>query len=147
VIHIFKIFHQDSFSFVDGGSFKHPQKIYNVVPGDFTHSGKLDILVMSQSQSNNQLDLTLYPALAGDGFGELLHPWTRNGHSMTPDINNPMTLPSSTPSQPIPLDVDGDMKIDLLGITPGSLDGSNPTFQLWQNVWNASAPDSKLFTM
>ena len=74
MIHIFKLFHQDSFSFVDGGSFKHPQKVYNVVPGDFTHSGKLDILVMSQSQRNNQLDLTLYPALAEDGLGELLRP-------------------------------------------------------------------------
>ena len=72
---------------------------------------------------------------------------TLNGYSMTPDINNPMTLPPSTLSQPIPLDVDGDMKIDLLGITPGSQDGSDSTFQLWQNVWNASAPDSKLFSM
>lgn len=66
---------------------------------------------------------------------------------MTPDINNRMTLPPSTLSQPIPLDVDGDMKIDLLGVTPSSQDGSGSTFQLWQNVWNASAPDSKLFSM
>ncbi|KIM49554.1 hypothetical protein M413DRAFT_438743 [Hebeloma cylindrosporum] len=121
----------DSFSFAEGESFKHPRKVYNVVPGDFTHSGKLDILVMSQSRNNNQLDLTLYPALSGDGL----------------DIYNPLVLPSSTLSQPIPLDVDGDMKIDLLGITPDSLDGSGSTFQLWQNVWNASAPDSKLFAI
>jgi len=77
----------DSFSFVEGGSFKHPRRIYNVVPGDFTHSGKLDILVMSQSQRNNQLDLTLYPALVGDGFGEFIHPLGKNDHS-----NNSKTL-------------------------------------------------------
>jgi len=29
---------------------------------------------MSQSQINDQLDLTLYPTLAGDGLGELLLP-------------------------------------------------------------------------
>jgi len=102
---------------------------------------------MSQSQINNQLDLTLYPTLAGDGLGELLLPCDME-FSLNESLDiHPMTLPSSTLSQPIPLDVDGDMKIDLFGITPGSLDGSDPAFQLWQNVWNASAPDSKLFSV
>ncbi|KAF8968304.1 hypothetical protein BDZ97DRAFT_1655046 [Flammula alnicola] len=121
----------DSFSFVDSGSFKHPRRVYNVVPGDFTHSGKLDLLVMSQSQTNNQLDLTLYPSLVGDGF----------------DVDNPLTLPPSILSQPIPLDIDGDMKIDLLGMTPASNGDPDASFQVWQNVWNSSSTDSTLFKL
>jgi hypothetical protein len=61
--------HLELFSFVDAGAFKHNRKVLNVVPGDFTHSGKLDLLVMSQSRSSNQIDLTLYPALTSGGFG------------------------------------------------------------------------------
>ena len=57
------------FSFVDAGAFKHGRRVLNVVPGDFTHSGKLDLLVMSQSRSSDQIDLTLYPALTSGGFG------------------------------------------------------------------------------
>ncbi|KDR81920.1 hypothetical protein GALMADRAFT_240232 [Galerina marginata CBS 339.88] len=120
----------DEFTFVDLGSpFKHPRRVYNVVPGDFTHSGKLDLLVMSQSQTSNQLDLTLYPSLPGDGF----------------DINNPLTLPPSTIPQPIPIDIDGDMKIDLLGITPASTGGQDSTYQIWKNIWNASSSTPELF--
>ncbi|KAH9483665.1 T-cell immunomodulatory protein [Psilocybe cubensis] len=121
----------DAFQFVDGGTFRHPTKVYNVVPGDFTHSGKLDILVMSQSRSNSQLDLTLYPSLPGDGF----------------DIDNPLKLPPSTLSQPIPIDVDGDMKIDLLGMTTSSTGSSSDIFQIWQNTWNASSPNPVLFNV
>lgn len=57
------------FTFKVSGSFRHPRKVYNVVPGDFTHTGKLDLLVMSQSQTNNQLDMLLYPGLPKGGFG------------------------------------------------------------------------------
>ena len=57
------------FSFVDAGALKHSRRVLNVVPGDFTHSGKLDLLVMSQSRSSDQIDLTLYPALTSGGFG------------------------------------------------------------------------------
>ncbi|KAJ7778659.1 hypothetical protein DFH07DRAFT_730793 [Mycena maculata] len=120
----------DDFTFQSTPSFQHPRKIYNVVPGDFTHSGKLDLLVMAQSSTSNQLDLSLYPALPGGGF----------------DTSNPLSVPSSVLAQPIPIDVDGDMKIDLLGITPSSQGSSSP-FQVWQNVWNASQPHSPLFSV
>ncbi|KAG6840620.1 hypothetical protein C0991_005519 [Blastosporella zonata] len=84
---------------------------------------------MSDSQTNSQLDMTLYPASAVGGF----------------DITNPLTLPPSTLSQPISIDAGGDMKIDLLGMTPSSQGDSKAPFQLWQNVWNASQPNSPLF--
>jgi len=50
---------------------RHNQRIVNVVPGDFTQNGRLDLLVMSQSPSSNgQLDLFLYHAAVGGGLGE-----------------------------------------------------------------------------
>ncbi|KAG6831217.1 hypothetical protein H0H92_012014 [Tricholoma furcatifolium] len=110
-------------------SFRHPRRVQNIVPGDFTHSGKLDLLVMSDSPSNNQLEMTLYSAPISGGF----------------DVQNPLTVPPSTLSQPIPIDANGDLKIDLLGVTPSSQGNSKAPFQLWQNVWNASQPNSPLF--
>lgn len=50
--------------------FKHPHKVVNVVPGDFTHSGKLDLLVMSVSQVSGDLDLSVYFSRVGNGFGK-----------------------------------------------------------------------------
>lgn len=54
---------------------------------------------------------------------------------------NPIEVPPSTSVQPIALDSNGDMKIDLLGFEPGS--GS--AYKIWQNVWNASLPKSPMF--
>jgi integrin alpha FG-GAP repeat containing protein 1 len=63
------------------------------------------------------------------------------------DVKNPIAVPPSTLSQPIPVDVDGDMKIDLLGITPSSKSNSKSPLQIWQNVWNVTRPESPLFEM
>ncbi|RDB23975.1 T-cell immunomodulatory protein [Hypsizygus marmoreus] len=117
------------FIFKEATSFRHPRRVHNVVPGDFTHSGKLDLLVMSESSTKDELEMTLYPAIPSGGF----------------DVRAPISVPPSTLSQPIPIDVDGDMKIDLLGITPSSKGNSRSPLQLWQNVWNASQPNSPLF--
>ncbi|KAJ6515434.1 hypothetical protein C8R45DRAFT_956505 [Mycena sanguinolenta] len=119
------LWNHDDFVFQPSATFTHPHKIQNVVPGDFTHSGKLDLLVMGQSSTSNQLDLSVYTALPGGGF----------------DTSNPLSVPASALPQPIPIDVDGDMKIDLLGMAPDS------SLQVWQNVWNASEPLSPLFTV
>lgn len=62
----------DSFTFEESAVLRHPHRIFNVVPGDFTHNGRLDILVMSRSDSSNQMDLTLYPSMVGGGFGRLM---------------------------------------------------------------------------
>ena len=60
----------ESFSFMPSDSFKHSQKILNVVPGDFTHSGKLDLLVMSPSETDENLSLTVIFSRVGEGFGK-----------------------------------------------------------------------------
>ncbi|KAG2020932.1 hypothetical protein CC2G_006216 [Coprinopsis cinerea AmutBmut pab1-1] len=116
----------ETFTFGSPIEFKHPRRVLNVVPGDFTHSGKLDILVMSESDSKDQMDLTVYPALIEGGF----------------DLKNPLKVQSSTLPQPIPIDIDGDMKIDLLGTIPGG-----EGLQIWQNIWNESAPSPQLYEM
>jgi hypothetical protein len=64
----------DDFSFRRSASFRHPQRVYNVVPGDYTHDGKLDLLVMSQGVSNTQLSLFVYTAMPGGGFCRFFPP-------------------------------------------------------------------------
>lgn len=60
----------DEYRFVHATTFRHPQRVYNVVPGDFTQDGRLDILVVSQSSSSNELDVQVYVALPEGGFGK-----------------------------------------------------------------------------
>jgi integrin alpha FG-GAP repeat containing protein 1 len=63
--------HTDNFTFHRSASFRHPQRVYNVVPGDYTHDGKLDVLVMGQGLSTRQLSLFISPSMPGGGFCEL----------------------------------------------------------------------------
>ena len=58
----------DDFSFRRNASLHHPQRVYNVIPGDYTYDGKLDLLVMAQGDSNAQLSLSLYTSMPGGGF-------------------------------------------------------------------------------
>jgi integrin alpha FG-GAP repeat containing protein 1 len=115
----------EGFYFQKSASFTHPRRIYNVVPGDFTHDGMLDLLVMSESSTRNQLDMFLYVGSRSGRFG-----------------TSPLSVPPSSLSQPIPIDTNGDMKIDLLGIP-----SRESSFKVWQNVWNASQPHSPLFDL
>jgi integrin alpha FG-GAP repeat containing protein 1 len=55
----------------------------------------------------------------------------------------PISATPSSLSQPIPLDMNGDMKIDLLGLLSDDL--THP--KVWQNVWNASEPSGPLYNV
>ncbi|KAH9890573.1 hypothetical protein C8Q73DRAFT_793017 [Cubamyces lactineus] len=105
---------------------KHPRRVYNVIPGDFTQDGRLDLLVYSQSSRSGEVAIELYVASPSGGF----------------DFT-PISAPASASAQPIPMDINGDLKIDLFGI-PSSSSSSSP-FKVWQNVWNASASKPDLF--
>ncbi|CAL1703385.1 unnamed protein product [Somion occarium] len=120
------LWEHDDFHFTKAAVFRHPQRVYNVVPGDFTQDGRLDILVMSQSPSSNEIDIQVYVASPEGGF----------------DLN-PIPAPRSAKPQPIPMDINGDLRIDLFGVTPSS----PSTFKVWQNVWNASQTSGPLFEM
>ncbi|KAI0737904.1 integrin alpha N-terminal domain-containing protein [Daedaleopsis nitida] len=119
----------EGYTFKNSASFRHPEKVYNIIPGDFTQDGRLDLLVYSQSTRSGELSVALYPALPQGGF----------------DFNNRIAAPASGSAQPIPMDMNGDLKIDLFGI-PSSESSSSP-FKVWTNVWNASTPDSSLFSI
>lgn len=65
------------FAFFKNSTLQSPglNPIINVVPGDFTHDGKLDILVMTApTRKANQLDMFLYVGSVTGGFG-----WSRYG--------------------------------------------------------------------
>ncbi|KAF5364540.1 hypothetical protein D9757_011334 [Collybiopsis confluens] len=125
------LWNHEEYTFQKSSSVKHHTNVYNVVPGDFTHTGKLDLLVMSgEPFTLRSLEMHVYPALTQGGF------------------DNVMSLELSTLAQPIPLDLDGDMKIDLLGMTVDSQQHTpNAPFQAWKNVWNGSELNSPLFEL
>lgn len=56
--------------FLKAFSVQHPSPVYNVIPGDFTHDGKLDLLVMSANRASTALDMTLYKGNHDGTFGE-----------------------------------------------------------------------------
>ncbi len=125
-------------------AFKHSRRVYNVIPGDFTQDGRLDLLVYSQSTRSGEVAIDLYAASPSGGFGE--DTAARSAVRRTElwvDLT-PITAPPSVSAQPMPMDVNGDLKIDLFGIT--SPPTSSSPFKVWQNVWNASSSQSDLFS-
>ena len=139
---------EDQFRYRTSTVLKHSQRIVNVVPGDFTQSGRLDVLVMSQPPLlGSQLDLFLYRAAVDGGFGEILGDFVRSECPLMALVETtPLSLPPSSESHPIPFDSTGDLRIDLLGIPPPP-SGDGETFSVWQNVWNASRPNSPVYEL
>ncbi|TDL28289.1 hypothetical protein BD410DRAFT_737497, partial [Rickenella mellea] len=78
---------------------------------------------MSPSSTGNTLDMSVYVGINGAGFDP-----------------NPISTVSSTLGQPIPIDANGDLQLDLLGMTSDSV-----SLRLWQNVFNASQSGSPIF--
>ncbi|KAI5117253.1 hypothetical protein M0805_006416 [Coniferiporia weirii] len=115
----------DMFIFHDAASFSHQEQIYNVVPGDFTHDGSLDLLVMSRGSSPSEIKMELYVGSPGNGFE-----------------STPISIPSSNVAQTIPVDANGDLKIDLLGVTPDS-----SSLSLWKNIYNQTMSNSPVFSI
>lgn len=61
----------DDYAFRNAASFTNSEQIYNVVPGDFTHDGTLDLLVMSHGSPSTEIKMELHVGRAGSGFGKL----------------------------------------------------------------------------
>jgi integrin alpha FG-GAP repeat containing protein 1 len=129
-----------NFSFHRSASFRHPERIYNVVPGDYTHDGQLDLLVMSQSIIHGCLSPSTPPCPAAGFVCIYCRPLPKSTYDRI-DMN-PIEIPPSTLAQPIPFDSDGQMRIDLLGLQPGI-----SQLSMWKNVWNASEPSGPLYEM
>ncbi|KAI0373228.1 hypothetical protein BV20DRAFT_938200 [Pilatotrama ljubarskyi] len=120
------LWNHEDYVFQKSMVFRHPQRVYNVIPGDFTQDGRLDLLVYGQSGRSSEVSIQLYVASPLGGF----------------DLT-PITAPPSVSAQPIPVDINGDLKIDLFGTT--STAPSSSPFKVWQNVWNASADQSDIY--
>ncbi|KAI6111074.1 hypothetical protein F5141DRAFT_1112387 [Pisolithus sp. B1] len=123
------LWNHDEFVFQKASSIQHPSPISNVVPGDFRHDGKLDVLVMSGDTWRDTLSMTLY---AGNNDGTF--------------ASQPISVPPSTLSQLIPVGINGDIKIDLLGIPTDRRGSSNP-LRVWKNNWNTSNSKAPLFEL
>lgn len=58
------------FTFNRTATISRPEPVYNVVPGDFTHDGMLDLLIMGAGSTAPTLLMTLYPGIGGGYVGE-----------------------------------------------------------------------------
>ena len=101
-----------------------PFVVTNVVPGDFDYDGRLDMLLMGQDSpagwfSDDELKMVMH---RGIGRGNFL-----------PAVS----VPSSHLQQPMLLDADGDMQVDMLGY-PFSKDSKQQDLKLWRNAWQQS---------
>ncbi|KAM0792309.1 hypothetical protein ACM66B_004996 [Microbotryomycetes sp. NB124-2] len=107
--------------------------IVNVVPGDYDYDGRLDLLLMGSKNpggwwgSEETLDMQVL--LQRDNGS-----WSQ-----------PIPVPSTSMAQPMPFDAEGDMRTDLLAMSPNK----EPKPILLKNTWqessgeylfNASAP-------
>ncbi|KAI8381145.1 uncharacterized protein BYT42DRAFT_565436 [Radiomyces spectabilis] len=118
-----------SFSFMPIPNAPHIQQhdflITNIVPGDYNYDGKLDILIMGQDNPDRYPD------------GEIkLRIYMGNGN----DTLNPeyKSLPSAKKALPMVLDVNGDMKTDLLGYAWND-GGNTPDLSMWINTADPTA--------
>ncbi|KAG2182189.1 hypothetical protein INT43_007116 [Umbelopsis isabellina] len=101
--------------------------IENVVPGDFTYDGQLDVLVMGRSNPNNAGDEIKMRVYKGNG-NDTIDP-------------NYIGIPSAKLAQPMVADISGDMKSDLLGYAWDDT-AAHPTLSIWNNIADPGNPNS-----
>ncbi|CCA72398.1 hypothetical protein PIIN_06332 [Serendipita indica DSM 11827] len=124
MLQIYTWSHSD-FKFYKNSTIESPDSnpIVNVVSGDFTHDGKLDLLLMTNAGS--KLAMWLYVGDSYRGFEPV-----------------PVSIPPSTLSQPIPFDFNGNLRLDMIGNVPHSrstpIPGEETSLILWRNVWQSS---------
>ncbi|KAI8983819.1 hypothetical protein BDB01DRAFT_790233 [Pilobolus umbonatus] len=92
--------------------------ITNVVPGDYNYDGHLDILVMGEENPENGGEIRMH-IYCGDG-------------NDTFQVD-PIKLPSAIQSLPIVLDINGDMRTDILGYSKDTNELS-----VWMNTGGSS---------
>ncbi|KAF9540003.1 hypothetical protein EC957_004705 [Mortierella hygrophila] len=109
-----------------------PFIITNIVPGDFNHDGKLDVLIMGQADPvrNPQGELMMRVYLGNIDSG-----WNENF----------ITVPSSTAQQPITFDYNGDMLTDLLGYQFEGYQAGVSPLSVWRNIYSPANPDGPIF--
>ncbi|KAG0054100.1 hypothetical protein BGZ83_011984 [Gryganskiella cystojenkinii] len=108
--------------------------ITNIVPGDFNHDGRLDLLVMGQvdpvRNPNGELMMRIY-------LGNIDNGWDAEF----------ITLPSSTSQQPMTFDVNGDMRTDLLGYAFAGYQAGTSPLSVWKNIHDPKNPGGPIFEL
>ncbi|CAO3685637.1 unnamed protein product [Umbelopsis vinacea] len=101
--------------------------IENVIPGDFTYDGKLDVLVMGRKNPSHATDEILIRLYKGNG-------------NDTVDSQY-IEIPSAKVAQPMVADITGDMKSDLLGYAWDDKSSQSSLF-IWNNIADIANPNS-----
>jgi hypothetical protein len=94
---------------------------------------------MSQ-ESRSRTIMSLYLSLGGGTFGNWISIPTGIELNLA-DVNN-IPVSQTASSQPVPLDANGTMKVDLLGV-----EESSRALKLWKNQWNGSETPTNPFDM
>ncbi|KAI6111062.1 hypothetical protein F5141DRAFT_1112303 [Pisolithus sp. B1] len=109
--------------------------------GDFNGDQFLDML----SLGSDQQEISIY-LWNHDTWRDTLSMTLYAGNNDGTFASQPISVPPSTLSQPIPVDINGDMKIDLLGMPTDRRGSSNPV-RVWKNNWNTSNSEAPLFEL
>nr|XP_031863237.1 uncharacterized protein CI109_001110 [Kwoniella shandongensis]KAA5530309.1 hypothetical protein CI109_001110 [Kwoniella shandongensis] len=121
-----QLWNRDKFQYIPSHTLTLSSKILNVVPGDYSHDGKLDLLVMYEDEADDggwwgsKVDKVAMEVFLGGG---------ENGNFQT----GPWKLPSSTPSQPFVFDADGSLRPSLLGYDPSGSTTAEGVLRAWKN--------------
>ncbi|GAA5798014.1 hypothetical protein HPULCUR_003412 [Helicostylum pulchrum] len=103
--------------------------ITNVVPGDYNYDGKLDVLLMGEQNPeknpNKEIKMQIYLGNGNDTF--------------EPEA---IKLDSAVDSLPIVLDINGDMKTDILGYAE-----STNELSIWMNTAVESGNNTSLYNL
>lgn len=67
-IWVYHVMFTEKFIFQPSIFLRHPQRILNVVPGDYNNDGRLDLLVMSDDSTGENAMFVYFSDLVG-GFG------------------------------------------------------------------------------
>lgn len=98
-----------------------PRKIVNVSPADLNHDGRLDLLVMTQNNPGSWW---------GDDQVIHLEAFVGRGDA---HFEAPLKLPNAYQSQPMLIDAQGNMSVDLLGMTE-----KDKKLGRWKNTFNGN---------
>ncbi|KAK8864374.1 hypothetical protein IAR55_001622 [Kwoniella newhampshirensis] len=121
-----QLWDRDKFQYIPSHTLSLSSKILNVVPGDYNHDGKLDLLVMYEDEADgggwwggkvDRLGMEVFLG-GGDNGAFQIGPWR---------------LPSSTPSQPLIFDADGSLRPSLLGYDPSESASAEGVLKVWNN--------------
>lgn len=131
----------DKYRYTPSHSLTKTTKILNVVPADFDHDGRLDLLIMSEERNGRwwggdkvTLDMDVHLQASDGSFGTSLPhvvPSMNTGEKLMDIGEVTWTLDPTTDTQGIVFDADGSLKPSILGVQPQ--ESGDGLLRLWHN--------------